>query len=352
MDPYRVGIAGATGLVGQRFVTRLARHPWFRLEALGASDRSAGRTYAKAARWIMPGPIPEAVAAMNVGPCDPSTFARCDLVLSALDADVARDVEPALAAAGLSVVSNSSAHRMDAQVPLVVPEVNASHLNGLRGGGAAGRIVTNPNCAVTGLVLALAPLHRAFGVSRVVVATLQAVSGAGLDGPRAIDLMDNVVPFIPGEEEKIEAEMGKILGEAPPGGFVPAPMRVAAHCHRVPTLDGHLAAVSVGLDSRAEVSDAVAAIRAFGGEIADDGLPSAPHPPIVVRDEPDRPQTRLDRDHGGGMTVVVGRVRPCPVLDLRLVVLSHNTVRGAAGGALLNAETLAARGCLPRRSAS
>ena len=219
MDPYRVGIAGATGLVGQRFVTRLAGHPWFRLEALGASDRSAGRPFAEAARWIMPGAIPEPVGAMRVGSCAPSTFSRCDLVLSALDAPVAREVEPALAAAGLAVVSNSSAHRMDARVPLVVPEVNASHLNGLRGGGAAGRIVTNPNCAVTGLVLALAPLHRTFGVERVVVATLQAVSGAGLEGPRAIDLLDNVVPYIPGEEEKIETEMGKILGEATPGGF-------------------------------------------------------------------------------------------------------------------------------------
>ena len=349
MTPYHVGIAGATGLVGQRLIARLAAHPWFRIEALGASERSAGRPYAEAARWMLSSPIPGAIASRRVVGCAPSDFADCDLVLSALDAPVARDLEPALARAGLAVVSNSSAHRMSPDVPLLVPEVNGRHVARLAGRERSGFVVTNPNCSVTGLALALAPLHRTFGVTRVVVATMQSVSGAGIEGPRALEMLDNVVPFIPGEEEKIEAELGKILGEADAHAFAPAPMRVAAHCHRVPTVDGHLEAVSVELGRQVTVEEAIAALEGFRGDVADAKLPAAPEQPIVVRREPDRPQTRLDRDDGAGMSVVVGRVRPCPVLTLRLVVLSHNMVRGAAGGAVLNAEWLAARDLLPRR---
>ena len=352
MDTYRVGIAGATGYVGQRLVARLTGHPWFRLVALGASERSAGRTYAEAARWALGGSMPVEAAALTVGPCDEGTFAACDVVLSALDAPVARQVEPALVRAGLAVVSNSSAFRMSPDVPLVVPEVNAAHVSGLGSRADRGLLVTNPNCSATGLALALAPLHRAFGVTRVVVATLQAVSGAGLEGPRALDLLDNVVPYIPNEEDKIEVEIGKILGRASAEGFAPAPIAVSAHCHRVPTLEGHMAAVSVQLERDATPEEAAAAMQEFRGDVSELGLPSAPERPLVVREAPDRPQTRLDRDEGGGMTVVVGRVRRCPVLGLRLVLLSHNTIRGAAGGALLNAELLAAKGVVARRVAA
>ncbi len=350
MRPYHVGIAGATGLVGQRLVARLAEHPWFRLVALGASERSSGSAYGEATRWMLSGPIPAAAAKLVVSGCTPADFAACDLVLSALDTGVAAEVEPALAREGFAVVSNSSALRMDPGVPLLVPEVNGDSIVRIASRAADGFVVTNPNCSVTGLALALAPLHRAFGVRRVIVSTMQAVSGAGLSGPRAIDLLDNVIPYIAGEEDKIEIELGKILGAATAERFVPADIVVSAHCHRVPTLDGHLEAVSVELDRPPTPEAAMAALSAFRGDVEGLDLPSAPSPPIVVRREPDRPQTRLDRDCGGGMTAVVGRVRACPVLTLRFVVLSHNMVRGAAGGAVLNAELLAAKDLLPRRS--
>jgi len=347
--PYLVGIAGATGLVGQRLVAAVVGHPWFELAALGASDRSAGRAYGDVVRWMLPGPVPEAAARRIVVACAPADFSGCELVLSALDTGVAAEVEPQLARSGLAVVSNSSALRMEGTVPLIVPEVNGGHTSALGGREGQGFVVTNPNCSVTGLALALAPLDRAFGVRRLVVTTLQSVSGAGLSGPRAIDLLDNVVPYIPGEEEKIEAELGKILGRASASGFVPADIAVSAHCHRVPTTDGHMEAVSVELAHPAGPEEAIAALEAFRGEVHELGLPSAPARPIVVSREPDRPQTRLDRDCNLGMSVVVGRVRRCPVLTLRLVLLSHNMVRGAAGGAMLNAELLAARALLARR---
>jgi aspartate-semialdehyde dehydrogenase len=221
---YRVGIAGATGLVGQRLVARLARHPWFHLHVVGASERSAGRRYREAATWLLSEPMPDDAGDLLVGACTPGSFSGCDLVLSALDAATGREVEPALAAAGIAVVSNSSAMRLDPDVPLLVPEINASHVEVLkrRAGDRRGFVVTNPNCSVTGLAMALAPLHRAFGVRRVVVATMQAVSGAGLTGPRSIELLDNVLPYIAGEEEKIEIELGKILGGADERGFAPA----------------------------------------------------------------------------------------------------------------------------------
>jgi len=350
MRRYDVGIAGATGLVGQRLVARLAAHPWFRVAAVGASERSIGRPYREAVRWMLPASLPDDVAARPVVSCGPEDFAGCDVVFSALDTPVAREVEPALARAGIAVISNSSAFRMDPDVPLVIPEVNGRHVLRLEARAGSGFIVTNPNCTVTGLALALAPLHRAFGVTRLVVATMQSISGAGIEGPRAIETLDNVVPFIPGEEEKIEAELGKLLGEASPSGFTPAVVRVAAHCHRVPTVDGHLVAVSVELARGATPEAAIEAIEAFRGDLGGTELPTAPARPLTVRREPDRPQTRLDRDEAGGMGVVVGRVRTCPVLTLRLVVLSHNMVRGAAGGTLLNAEWLASRDLLPRRT--
>ncbi|HXV77915.1 MAG TPA: aspartate-semialdehyde dehydrogenase [Candidatus Polarisedimenticolaceae bacterium] len=352
MNRYRVGIVGATGLVGQRLVERLDRHPWFELRALAASDRSAGKPYDEAANWQLPGGGPPAAfAQLRVRRCRVDELDDCDLVLSALDAEIARELEPAIAGAGIPVVSNSSAFRQHAEVPLVVPEVNPSHLELIDGPRRrdGGYIVTNPNCSTTGLVVALAPLHRAFGVSQVVVTTMQAASGAGLAGPTALQLLDNVLPHIPGEEQKMEREVGKILGRVEAARIEPAPLVVSAHCHRVPTIDGHLEAVSVKLAVGADLDAVRGALLDFRGAIEPGSLPSAKARPLLVRDEDDRPQPRLDRDEGSGMTVVVGRLRRCPVLDLRFVVLSHNTVRGAAGGTLLNAELLAARELLPRR---
>lgn len=346
MRPYRTGIVGATGLVGQRLLQRLEGHPWFEVAVLAASERSVGKPYLEAARWSLPTPPPPAAVRGVVAPSEVASLAACDLVLSGLDAEPARRLEPALAAAGLAVISNSSAHRMVEDVPLLVPEVNAAHLSRLdaqcRRAGP-GFIVTNPNCSVTGLVVALAPLHRAFGVRRVFVATMQAVSGAGLEGPRALELVDNVIPWIPGEEDKIESELSKILD---------APIAAAAHCHRVFTLDGHLEAVSVELDRPASPEEVARELSEFRGDVADRGLPSSPPRPIVVRSEVDRPQPRLDRDAGNGMTVTVGRIRRCPVSTVRFEVLSHNTIRGAAGGTLLNAELLAVEGRLPRSRAT
>jgi len=351
MQPFRVGILGATGLVGQRLVERIVGHPWFRLTGLAASDRSAGRSYGEAVTWRLSSVPPEDIARLPVRRCEVRELDDCDVVLSALDTAVAREVEPRFAEAGIPVVSNSSAFRQDDSVPLLIPEVNPTHLGLLESRKTPGFIVTNPNCSTTGLALALAPLDRAFGVRSVVVATLQAISGAGAEGPRALDLLDNVIPYIGGEEEKIERELGKILGRFDGSGLSRAAIDVSAHCHRVPTLDGHLEAVSVAFEREATENDLVRELREFRSGVEADRLPSACAAPIVVREEVDRPQPRLDRDCGGGMSVVVGRVRRCPVLDFRFIVLSHNTVRGAAGGTLLNAELLAARGMLPRRSA-
>ncbi|MDX1388380.1 MAG: aspartate-semialdehyde dehydrogenase [Acidobacteriota bacterium] len=348
--PFRAGVLGATGIVGQRLVLRLHDHPWFDLTAVAASDRSAGRPYQEAARWSLaeecPGVNP------SVRRCLPDEHGDCDVVFSALDASTAREIEPRFAQAGLAVVSNSSAHRQDPDVPLLIPEVNAAHLGLLevqRGRTGAGYIVTNPNCSAIGLVLALAPLDRAFGVRRVVVTTMQALSGAGVDGPRGLEMVDNVLPWIPGEEEKLPQETQKILGEFRGDRIEPAVARVSPHCHRVGTIDGHLEAVSVELDREVDPAEAADAMKRFRGDTEGLDLPSSPAAPIVVRSENDRPQPRLDRDAGGGMSVVVGRLRPCPVLTLRFDLLVHNAERGAAGAAVLNAELLAARGLLPRR---
>lgn len=347
MRRYRVGILGATGLVGQRLLERLEGHPWFETAALGASERSAGRPYGEAVRWALDGEPPPDPAGLPVHACEPRAFEGCDLVLSGLDAESGRRIEPRFVEAGHAVVSNCSAHRSLPDVPVVVPEVNASHLDLIeaqRRRTGRGFLVTNPNCSVTGLVLALAPLHRAFVARRAVVVTLQALSGAGLEGPRGLEIVDNVIPFIPGEEEKIEAETGKILGTVAGGAVRGARLEISAHCHRVGTIDGHLAALSVELESGPSPAEAAEALRAFRGESEGLGLPSAPERPVVVIEGPDRPQPRRDRLAGGGMSVVVGRIRPCPVLGLRLELLAHNAVRGAAGGTLLNAELLVARG--------
>jgi len=339
-----VAVLGATGAVGQRFVSLLDGHPWFRVTALAASERSAGKPYAEAVNWFIDRPMPGWARDMKVVPCRAGLDAR--IAFSGLDASVAGTVEEEFARAGHAVVSNSRNHRMQADVPLLVAEINADHLELIAAQkkrlGGKGYIVTNPNCSTVGLVMAAAPIHRAFGIERIVVATLQAVSGAGYPGVPSLDILDNVIPYIGGEEDKMQSETQKILGR--PGA--PAPFPVSAHCHRVHVSDGHTVAISIKTERPATPEQAVGALRGFRPAIAGLGLPSLPEHPIVVRDEPDRPQPRFDRMAGDGMVVSVGRVRPCPVLGLKMVALVHNTIRGAAGVAILNAELLKARGYL------
>ena len=351
----RVGILGATGTVGQRFVQLLERHPDFVVSAVAASDRSEGKPYVDACVWRLPGDIPESVRALTVQPCEPPL--ECDIVFSSLPSAIARDVEGRFAAAGYPVISNSSSFRMDADVPLVIPEVNAEHLALIdqqrqKTKGAGGYIVTNPNCSAVMVALALAPLHRRFGVTSVIVTTMQALSGAGYPGVPALDATDNVIPYIAEEEEKIERETKKLLGSYAGGAVQPADVAVSAQCHRVNVTDGHLGAFRVKLARRATLAELREAWATFRGVPQDLELPSAPPHPVVVRDEPDRPQPRLDRDAGNGMSVSVGRIAPDPVLDWRFVALSHNTIRGAAGAAILNAELLLAQGRLLRPSRS
>ncbi len=349
----RVGILGATGTVGQRFVQLLERHRDFVVNALAASDRSEGKSYVEACVWRLPGEMPETVRGLLVRPCEPPL--DCDVVFSSLPSAIARDVEGRFAAAGYPVISNSSSFRMDADVPLVIPEVNPEHLALIerqRGKGKGGYIVTNPNCSAVMVVLALAPLHRRFGVTSVVVTTMQALSGAGYPGVPSLDATDNVIPYIAEEEEKIERETKKLLGGYADGAVQPAALAVSAQCHRVNVTDGHLGAFRVKLARRATLAELREAWTGFRGLPQELGLPSAPAQPIVVRDEPDRPQPRLDRDAGNGMSVSVGRIAPDPVLDWRFVALSHNTIRGAAGAAILNAELLLAQGRLLRQARS
>lgn len=322
----------------------------FELVELAASDRSAGRLYADAAPWRLPGAPPPGVAGRIVKNADPASI-EAPLVFSALDASVALEIEGAFARAGRAVISNARSYRMAPDVPLVVPEANADHLALVRAQrrqrGWSGFIATNPNCSVIALTLALAPLHRAARVRRVVVTTLQAASGAGYPGVSALDLIDNVIPEIGGEEDKLENEPQKILGALEGERLVPAALVVSSHTHRVPVQDGHLLAVSVETETPLAPADAAALMKAFRGMPQELALPSAPASPIVVVDAPHRPQPRLDRDEGNGMSAVVGRLRPCPVLGLRFEVLGHNTVRGAAGGTLLIAEQAARQGYVP-----
>jgi aspartate-semialdehyde dehydrogenase len=331
--------------VGQQFVSRLARHPWFRVTWLAASERSEGKAYRAVAPWRLATPIPEASAEKVVEACVPGRGPK--LVFSGLDASVAGDIEGAFAAAGHIVVSNARNYRMDLLVPLLVPEVNADHLSILpeqrAAKGWSGAIVTNPNCSTVVLAMALAPL-RAFGVRAVVVSTMQAVSGAGYPGVPSLDILGNVVPFIGGEEEKMQSETPKILGSD--GGRSPYPATVSAHTNRVAVIDGHTMTVSVDLSSKPSIPEIIAALIAFRGRPQELSLPSAPQPPIVVMTEPNRPQPRLDADLGAGMAVAVGRVRACPVLHAKFVAMGHNTVRGAAGAAILNAELMHAEGLL------
>src|SRR5437763_13820336 len=344
MGKIRVAILGATGTVGQRFLQLLERHPQFTVTALAASDRSQGRPYAEACTWRLPGDVPPTAAALVVQPPEPPL--DCDLVFSSLPSDVAGPVETRFARAGYRVVTNSSPHRMDDAVPLLIPEVNPDHLALLDACKATGGgfIVANPNCSTVMLALVLAPLAARFGIEAVVVTTLQALSGAGYPGISSLDITDNVVPFIAEEEEKIERETRKILGRLNGGRVAPAGFAVSAQCHRVNVVDGHMAAVRVRLQRDADVPELREAFAAFTALPQQLRLPTAPARPVVVRDEPDRPQPRLDREAGGGMSVTVGRIARDPVLGHRFVALSHNTIRGAAGAASLNAEVLVGGG--------
>lgn len=343
MTRIPVAVLGATGAVGQKFIARLAAHPWFEVVQVAASAERIGKRYGDTVHWRESAPLPEAVANLTCTTAEPGDGVR--IAFSALDAAVAREVEPIFATAGVMVVSNASAFRMAEDVPLLVPEVNADHLALLEvqraGRGWRGGIVANPNCSTAALVMALAPLHRAFGLERGVVTTLQAASGAGYPGVPSLDLIDNVIPHIGGEEEKIEAEAAKLLGTLGGEQVAPAPLSLAAMVHRVPVLDGHLVSVSLAFARPPSVDDAITVLRDFRGSATVAGLPSSPARPVEVDNRPDRPQPRLDRDRGDGMTVTVGRVRPCPVHHLRLVALGHNLVRGAAGAAIQNAELVA-----------
>lgn len=345
---YRVGILGATGMVGQRFIQLLEGHPQFEITAVAASDRSQGKPFSEACTWRLTGEMPQAVRSMTVQP--PAPPLDCDLVFSSLPGEIARESEGSFAQAGYPVISNSSAFRMDEDVPLLVPEINHAHLGLLerqrQQNSSGGFIVTNPNCSTIMLVLALAPLHGAFGIESCVATTLQALSGAGYPGVASLDILDNVLPYIGGEEEKIETETKKILGRFKDSSIDESPMAVSAQCHRVNVNDGHMAAVRVKFARKPtldQLRDALTSFRSLPQEL---GLHSAPANPIVIRDEENRPQPKLDRDAGNGMTITVGRIRPDSVMDYRFVVLSHNTIRGAAGAAILNAELLVAQGHL------
>jgi aspartate-semialdehyde dehydrogenase len=349
---FKAGVLGATGLVGQRLVHLLANHPWFELSEVAASERSATKRYADATRWHLDAPIPERARDLIVKPLDPKL--DCDFVFSALDSSVAGLAEEEFARAGYPVVSNSKNHRMAADVPLLIPEVNAAHLDAIpmqqkNRGYSSGFIVTNPNCSTAGLVLVLKPLADAFGLEKVFVVTLQAISGAGYPGVPSLDIQNNVIPFISGEEEKMESEPQKLLGKWDGKRFIDAGLGLSAHCNRVPVVDGHMECVSLSLKKVALLHEVREALRTFEVDAALAALPSAIRYPVIVLDGEARPQPRHDVNAGNGMASVVGRVRECPILDVKLTLLSHNLVRGAAGAALLNAELLAARGFFNRR---
>ena len=345
---WPVAVLGATGAVGQAFIRLLEGHPWFDLVEVAASERSAGKSYALATRWLE-GTMPPAVAGLQVKACTPAQV-KAPIVFSALDSSVAGDVEAAFAASGRLVLSNAKNYRVESDVPLVIPEVNGDHLALLTqqraNRGWPGGIVTNANCAVTVAAMALAPLHQAFGVTKVFMTTMQAVSGAGYPGVPSLDILGNVIPYIGDEEPKIETELVKLLGTYDGATIVPAPIVTSAHANRVPVEHGHTVCLSVAFERAPTPEQALETLRAWKGFGAVQGLPSAPEPALIVRDELDRPQARRDVNAGGGMAVTIGRVRADNLFDLRLVAMAHNVVRGAAGGSILNAELLVATGQL------
>jgi len=346
-----IGILGATGMVGQRYIQLLEEHPLFEITWLAASDRSSGKPYGEAAKWRLDTPLPERIANMIVSPAEPEGAPR--VIFASVDAAIAREMEPKFAAAGCAVISNSSAFRMAPNVPLVIPEVNADHLHMIEEQPwrkeSGGYIVTNPNCSTIGLVMALKPLEERFGIETIFVTTMQAVSGAGYPGVASMDILDNVVPYIGSEEEKMEAETLKLLGHLDGDSVAPLHAAVTAHCNRVPVVDGHTECVSIRLGNklgRKVTQDDILSAWADFKPLAGLDLPFAPAQPVEWSGLNDRPQPRLDRNRGKGMAVTVGRLRPCGVLDWKFVLLSHNTVRGAAGATILNAEMLASVGKL------
>jgi aspartate-semialdehyde dehydrogenase len=348
MKKIPVGILGATGVVGQRFIQMLEHHPWFEVAWLAASDRSEGKVYAEAARWRLKTAIPAAVAKMLVSPATPDGAPK--VIFAALDSAIAAELEPRFAHAGCAVVSNSSALRMQEDVPLVIPEVNAGHIKLIDIQGwrkkSGGYVVTNPNCSAIGLVLALAPIHQRFGLDTVMAVTMQAISGAGYPGVASLDILGNVIPFIKNEEEKMEEETKKLLGQVNGSKVIPGAFAMSAQCNRVAVEDGHTESISIRLKKKAKPEEIIESWKAYRAEPQELKLPSAPERPVVYLEANDRPQPRFDIDMGAGMTTVVGRLRPCSVLDWKFTVLSHNTIRGAAGAALLNAELLKAKGYL------
>ena len=342
-----IGILGATGMVGQRFIQLLENHPWFEVAWLAASDRSSGKTYGEAAKWRLDTPLPDRIARMTLSPAEPEDAPK--IVFASIDAAFARELEPKFAAAGCAVVSNSSAFRMAPNVPLVLPEVNADHLHLIEEQNwrkeSGGYIVTNSNCTVMGPVLALKPIEERFGITQIFATSMQAISGAGYPGVASMDIMDNVIPYIPNEEEKMEEELLKLLGKLDGNVVKPLAARMSASCNRVPVVDGHTVSVSIKLDRPATREQILAAWEEFR-PLAGQDLPTAPDQPVQWAPQNDRPQPRLDRNRGNGMAVTVGRLRPCGLLDWKFTVLSHNTIRGAAGAAILNAELLASLGKL------
>jgi len=342
----KVGVLGATGAVGQKFIALLAEHPWFDVTAVAASKRSVDKTYGEATHWLQDGPLPESIRELPVQACRPAL--DCQIVFSGLDASVAGEVEAEFAGAGYAVFSNARNHRLDDDVPLVIADINAEHLDliepQMKERDWPGFIVTNPNCSTIFLAMALAPLHQAFGVEQVMVVTLQAISGAGYPGIASLDILGNVVPFIAGEEEKIEVETRKILGEARGETVELADFAISAQATRVPVEDGHTECVSVKLKQPASVEEIQECYAAFRGLPQDLNLPSAPAQPMIVMLENDRPQPKRDVMYAKGMATLIGRIRPCPILDYRFIVLGHNTIRGAAGASILNAELMVAQG--------
>ena len=342
-----IGILGATGMVGQRYIQLLEDHPLFEITWLAASDRSSGKKYGEAAKWRLDAPLPARIAEMVVSPADPAGAPK--VIFASVDAPIAREMEPAFASAGCAVISNSSAFRMAPDVPLVLPEVNASHLEMIEQQSwrkqSGGYIVTNSNCTVMGPVLALKPIADRFGIEQIFAVSMQAVSGAGYPGVPFMDILDNVVPFIRTEEEKMEEELMKLLGTLDGNTVKPLSARMSASCNRVAVIDGHTVCVSVKLARPATREQIIAAWNEFK-PLAGRNLPSAPEQPVQWAPEEDRPQPRLDRNRGRGMAATVGRLRPCNLLDWKFVVLSHNTVRGAAGATILNAEMLLSLGKL------
>ena len=346
-NKIEVGVLGATGMVGQHFVKFLQDHPWFDLTWVGASDRSAGKKYAEATSWRLDGAMPQTVAGLTVSECKPENAPK--LVFSAMDASVATEIERAFADAGHVVVSNSRNHRMESDVPLLVPEINPDHLQLIARQraerGWKGGIATNPNCSTIVLTLGLAPLKQ-FGIQRIIVTTMQAISGAGYPGVASMDITANVVPYIGGEEEKMQQETQKILGDLVGGEIVMLPAKVSAHCNRVPVVDGHLVAVSVELAKKPSLAEVRAAFENFTGIPQQRNLPSAPPKAVIYMEQQDRPQPRRDVERENGMAVFVGRLRECPVFDYKFLACGHNTVRGAAGAAVLNAELMKTEGYL------